>query len=30
VINKKFIENDVTIPFPQRDVHIKTYKGKDQ
>ena len=22
VINKKFIENDVTIPFPQRDVHL--------
>lgn len=25
-INKKFIENNVTIPFPQRDVHIKTFK----
>lgn len=23
-INKKFIENKVRIPFPQRDVHIKT------
>lgn len=23
-INKKFIENKVTIPFPQRDVHIRT------
>ena len=22
-INKKFIDNNVTIPFPQRDVHIK-------
>ena len=25
-INQKFIENGVTIPFPQRDVHIKTVK----
>lgn len=25
-INKKFIDNSVTIPFPQRDVHIKTFK----
>lgn len=25
-INKKFIENNVTIPYPQRDVHIKTFK----
>lgn len=25
-INKKFIENNVTIPFPQRDVHLKTEK----
>ena len=23
-INKKFIDNKVTIPFPQRDVHIRT------
>ncbi len=23
-INRKFIENKVTIPFPQRDVHIRT------
>lgn len=23
-INKKFIENSITIPFPQRDLHVKT------
>ncbi len=28
-INRKFNENSVTIPFPQRDVHIRTAPGRD-
>ena len=24
IINRKFIENNITIPFPQRDLHIKS------
>ena len=24
IINKKFIENDITIPFPQMDLHVKS------
>ena len=24
VINRKFIENNITIPFPQRDIHLKS------
>ncbi len=26
IINKKFIENKVTIPFPQMDLHMKSQK----
>ncbi len=26
IINKKFIENNITIPFPQIDLHLKRDK----
>jgi small-conductance mechanosensitive channel len=29
-INNKFIENKVTIPFPQRDVHIRTFRKPEE
>ena len=25
IINRKFIENNITIPFPQMDIHLKSY-----
>ena len=25
IINRKFIENNITIPFPQMDLHVKSY-----
>jgi small-conductance mechanosensitive channel len=28
-INQKFIENNVTIPFPQLDVHIKSNNNQN-
>lgn len=28
IINRKFIENDITIPFPQMDLHLKTDNTK--
>jgi small-conductance mechanosensitive channel len=28
IINQKFIQNNITIPFPQLDVHLKTNTGK--
>jgi small-conductance mechanosensitive channel len=30
IINRKFVENDIVIPFPQMDLHIKTNLSKDR
>jgi small-conductance mechanosensitive channel len=29
IINRKFLENNITIPFPQLDLHVKAEKSKD-
>ena len=30
IINRKFIENKITIPFPQMDIHLISNKGEDK
>jgi small-conductance mechanosensitive channel len=30
IINRKFIENGITIPFPQVDLHLKDESGRNR